>query len=197
VNRCNDLLFWDSTHNLTSYDYKLSSFTLFDSEMKSRPVIFYLTITENAEGFKRLLDAYTSAFKCRIPFTVMTDGDEAISTVISCLGSSDTINHLVCTFNLFDMNVKKKVQSIVNAGTGTTGWPSFRLGLSLCREASTEAEFSRLWDALQDNWLPPVGVKKNIRAYMISHVWTKRHMWATCYFSNSFKLGQSTTQRSE
>lgn len=49
VRRCGDLLFWDSTHNMTRYAYKLASFTVVDSEGCSRAVLLSLNLEEAAE----------------------------------------------------------------------------------------------------------------------------------------------------
>lgn len=46
VSRCNDLMFWDSTHHVARYNYKLSTFTAVHSEGKSRAVLISLNLSE-------------------------------------------------------------------------------------------------------------------------------------------------------
>lgn len=55
TNRYGDVAFWDATHNMTTYAYKLSRFTLVDSEAKSRLVLFNLGLSQNAKQCSRLL----------------------------------------------------------------------------------------------------------------------------------------------
>ncbi len=100
VRKYGDLMFWDSTHEMTKYDYKLSTFNIVDSEGKSRSVMFNLTLEESTIEFQFMLQAWHIAFKIRIPSVVITDGDEAMFSSISSLKYSDEIVHLNCVFHI-------------------------------------------------------------------------------------------------
>ena len=151
---------------MTRYDYKLSSFNFVDSEGKSRTFMFCLTLSETAENFKSLLDEYSTAFGCLIPCVVVTDGDEAMSAAISSLKHFEFINHLLCVYHLFDMNIKQQVQYVVNSHESESGWAKFREGLSECKDAVTEEEFNRLWDQLLKEWFRNETTHKQCEEYM-------------------------------
>ena len=67
VNRVGDLCFWDSTHHMTRFNYKLSSMILVDSEGKSRAVLYCLSLSETAIDYKRIIDCWHSAFSLPLP----------------------------------------------------------------------------------------------------------------------------------
>ncbi len=83
--RCGDFLYWDSIHNTTKCLYKLSTFTVVDSESSSRAVLFRLALRETAEECKAMLFAWHLAFNSRLPKVIFSDGDEAINVAISSL----------------------------------------------------------------------------------------------------------------
>ncbi len=197
VERCGEIAFWDSTHNTTRYEYKLSSFTVVDSEGSSRAVMFCLSLSETAEDCKALLVAWHEAFSVRLPAVIFTDGDEAMWAAISSVPYSADIKHLICTFHLFDMNVKKRVQPVLTSTPGGNSWAGFRKGLSICREAGSEEELDRLWSSLLRNWVPESPSNESVRRYLNDHVWSKRRQWAVAFFQNSFTIGAASTQRSE
>ncbi len=144
VQRYGEIAFWDLTHNSTRYDYNLSSFTVIDSEGCSRAVRFSLCLFETAENCKILVLSWHEAFGVHIPQVIYTDGDEAMYAAIVSMPYSDEITHLICTFHLFDMNMKKRVQPFLTSANGTSSWPLFRKGISICREAQSATELQRL-----------------------------------------------------
>ena len=195
--RYNDVLFWDSTHNTTSYDYKFSTFTLVDSEGSSRAVLLSFNLQETVESCKKMLACWHQAFGRRLPQVIFTDGDEAMSLAIASVPYSEDLKHLLCTYHLFDMNVKQKLKPIITGTGGIAAWSSFRKALSICREATTEFELSRLWKDLLQEWMPLGEKHKSGRFYLQRFVWGKRKQWAVAYFSDCLTLGAMSTQRSE
>ena len=199
VQRCNDILFWDSTHNTTKFLYRLASFTLIDSEGRNRPVLFSLALQETAETCKQVLSCWHNAFLCQLPHVIFTDGDDSMHAAISSIPYSNDIHHLLCTFHLFDLNVKKKVMPILQATSQGNGsqWELFRKGLSMCREAGSISQFESIWNNLIKEWIPTSRQGNQVRKYLHSYVYATRQQWATCFFPTAFTVGHSTTQRSE
>ena len=100
VARCGDLGFWDFTHNSTRYPYKLSSLPLVDSEGRTRPILFHLTLYESTNDQKRIVDAWHKAFKVPFVKAVFTDGDETMSSAIfsQCPPQSTCVYYVLSTF---------------------------------------------------------------------------------------------------
>ena len=195
VERCGDLLFWDSTHHMTPYDYKISSLIIVDSECKSRTVMVALMLYERAADFQRVLQCWHDAFNMRFPQVVFTDGDEGISAALSTLQYDEEVIHMLCFFHIMDLNLKKRVQGILSFGGAS--WPSFRKQLSNCREAIDEDQFKQIWNAMISKYLPQSKRTKSIVQYLDKFVYAKRFQWALAYHPYLFTLGSSTTQRSE
>ncbi len=74
--------FWDSTHNMTRYDYKVSFFTIIGSEGCSGAVSFCLFLSETAERCEILLAAWHEAFEMRLPRVIFTHGDEQCTPLL-------------------------------------------------------------------------------------------------------------------
>jgi hypothetical protein len=62
-----DIAMIDSTHHVTSSDYKLSSILIVDAEGRSRPVLFCLLFDETAANFTSLFSDFS--------VTLFDDGD--------------------------------------------------------------------------------------------------------------------------
>ena len=120
-----------------------------------------------------------------------------MGAAISALPYSDKIYHLLCTFHLFDLNVKKKVQPALQSKNGVDSWPKFRSALEVYREAGCETEIERLWDDLLQEWFEDDEISRKSVEYLEKYVWSRRQNWATCYFRSEFTMGHSTTQRAE
>lgn len=144
---------WDSTHNMTRYDYKLSSFTLIDAEGTSRSVLFHLTLVENAESLSHI-EAWHKTFQTKPPRVVFTDGDQAMKCALSAISYHDEIIHLLCIHHLFDTNVREVIQPIISSKFGSNTWVKFRRSLSICREAGSVSQFDKLWEDMIAKWLP-------------------------------------------
>eukprot|EP00171_Calliarthron_tuberculosum_P005332 IDg5332t1 len=166
VRRCNDLLIYDSTHNMTRYAYKLSSFSLLDSEARTRPVLFCLTLDETTSNFACVLRSWKIAFGSDIPKVVFTDGDEAMYAALHSLSDYDHRQHLICIFHLFDLNVKKKIQPILASTSGVSSWALFRKGLTMRREAPNVTILEKRWNDLLDEWLPATK-----GPFKVDHTW--------------------------
>lgn len=104
------------------------------------------------------------------PSVVFTDGDEAIRASILSLDDSTERFHFTCTFHLFDMNVKKRIQPVVTKNGAISGWAVFRKGLELCKTFATEVQLTSLWNDLMGKWLPESGVTQKNRKYMNYYV---------------------------
>ncbi len=143
MSKCNDVLFWDLTHNTTKYPYKRSTFTLVDSENCSIAVHFCLTVRESASECKQML--VNLAFNVRLLRIIFTDGDEAMHVAIPSIPYSDQILHLICIFHLFHINAEDRVQPVLISITRFSTWPGFRHSLSLCREASSPTQLRSFW----------------------------------------------------
>ena len=137
VQRSNYISFWDSTHTSTPYDYKLSFMTGVDFACVSRTV-FHFTLHEDFNSLSRLLSLWIPAFGVPFLNVFMTDGDAAMEPAVNAVPSDQDTVHLRCVFHIFDKNVSNAMKTTVNARTSSTGWPTFRKGLSFCREAITE-----------------------------------------------------------
>ena len=192
--RCSDVAYWDSTHEISRYAYKLSTLSLVDSECKTRPVLFQLMLNQTSQNHSSFLRCWNTAFQTKFPTVLFTDGEEALHIAISEVFSGGNVKNLLCLFHLFEMNARKKIQ---HALRGTPGWPSFRKELEKCREALTEEQLSGLWKELLDKWLPTSQNTRSARSYLIKYVWSRRSQWATCYFPKEFTLGSMSTSRSE
>lgn len=120
VKRCGDIVFRDSAHYGTSYHYKLSAITGIDSEGKSRVSILTLNLHEDMESCMNIFRYQKKAFYANIPSVVFSDRDREFSGAIRSLGYSDDLNHLLCTYHLFDVNVKRKVSSSIQASVMTS-----------------------------------------------------------------------------
>ena len=133
VKRCDDLLMWDSTHKTTKFLYRLGSVIVIDSERKSRPVLLSLAPRETAQTYNQALACWHNAFQRRLPNFILTDGDDSMYTTIASFPYSDNVHHPLCTFYLFDLNVKKKMMPILQAMDSGNGsqWAPFRKGLSM------------------------------------------------------------------
>ena len=162
VHRCGDIVFWDSTHNLTKYYYKFSTFTVIESENKSRSVFFNLGLSEDFEQCQRILVEWHRAMDCTLPNVIVTDGDDAMTAAISEIPYEENILHMLCTFHLFDMNVKKKVQPFLQSN-GMDSWPKFRSALEICREAGSPEELEVLWNQLISEWID--NKKERVKMY--------------------------------
>ena len=148
VKRCGEISFCDSTHHLKNYAYKLSAITLIDSEGSTRTVLLSLHLHENADSFKRIFVSWHEAFGCRIPRVILTEGDKGNFAAIASIPYSCQVVHLLCTFHLFDQNVKRRVEHVITEKTGASAWGLFRKYLSICRQAPTEARLYHLWEHL-------------------------------------------------
>ena len=196
VQRCKDLVFWDSTHHATCYDYKLSSMNVVDSEGVSRTVFQCIVMQETGKIFQSFLEDWHQAFNCRIPSVIFTDGDAAITNALPSLKYFTSLKHLLCIFHLFDKNVSDKVKSFITFSGFS--WPGFRRKLSKCREAISEELFESLWSSLLNEFFSGNKTKtRELRTYMVESLYAKRKQWAVCFFKTSFTLGASSTQRAE
>lgn len=195
VERCGELLFWYSTHNMTPYTFKLASFVIVDSEGKSRSVFFRLGLTETVEDCSNLISHWHKAFNMKLPKVIFSDGDEGISG--SLLSLDYEVRHLLCTFHIFDLNVKSKVLPVLSATSGASSWALFRQSLSTCQTATSEEIFQELWNYLISEWFPSSPVNDAARSYLQQNIWPKRHQWCVAFFSDTFTMGSSTTQRVE
>ncbi len=181
VARCGELLFWDSTHNSTRYHFKLSTFTLVDSGGKSRAVLLSLNLHETTSDFIEMISCWRKAFNASLPKVVFTDDDHAFKSALSAFAESRNILHLMCTYHLFDVNVKHKVGGLLGLKGDDSPWSQFRKGLAACREAACEQILENKWNKLLEKWLPESEKNfHNSRQYMIKHVCSKRERWATC-----------------
>ncbi|KAI0565477.1 Ubiquitin-like protease [Gracilaria domingensis] len=115
VHRCGDVIFWDSTHNTTRYNYRLATMTAVDSEGVSRAVLLGLTLHENGLFCRRLLGYWHIAFEKPLPEVIFTDGDEAIALSLRSIPYDEDVRHLLCIYHLFDMQVKKRVNPILRS----------------------------------------------------------------------------------
>ena len=123
--RCGDVAFWDSTHNVSRYAYKLSTVCLIDSEAKARPILFHMTLNEREKNYSDMLNFWVSSIMVPFPSNVFTDGDAAMSAAISSFPNEKSITVLTCVFHLFDQNVKKKVLPVLTAngkGSSSVGY---------------------------------------------------------------------------
>ncbi|KAI0560387.1 MULE transposase [Gracilaria domingensis] len=108
VRKCGDVLFLDSTHNSTRYNYSFVTYTVVDSEGVSGAVLLSLTLREDFEYCKRLLACWHEAFGVKLPCVIFIDEDEAMAFSIDSVPYRVELKHLLCTYHLFDMNVKKR-----------------------------------------------------------------------------------------
>jgi len=183
VERCGEIAFWDSTHNTTRYNYKLATFTVIDSEGSNRAVLLSLNLTETAVDCLNMLQCWEKAFSRRIPDVFMTDDDKGMSAAVSSLSYSNEISHLMCTFHLFEMNIKARLHPYISQnGGGDVAWNALRDGLNKCRSAFTEQELDRLWTQLIQEWFG-IGSLQDQKAedYLGKTVWRKRRHWAVCF----------------
>lgn len=129
---------------------------------------------------------------------VVSDDDYTFESALNSFPESKVIRHILCTYHLFDMNVKRHLSGILEIRVGDAKWKCFRESLSLCRKATSQEDLYRLWDELLDKCLDAkVDEHRKARNYLNKHVWSKRERWAVWYFKNSFTLEASTTQRSD
>ena len=84
---------------------------MIDSEGSTRTVLLTINLHENADTFKRVLVSWHLAFGCSLPRVIMTNGEEGIFAAIASIPYSHEMVHLLCTFHLFDQNVKKKIRT--------------------------------------------------------------------------------------
>ena len=67
----------------------------------------------------RLLRIGTAHFNVVFANVILTGGDDSMYAAIASLPYSDNVQNLLCTFHLFELNVKKKVIRILQAmGSG-------------------------------------------------------------------------------
>lgn len=73
VSRCCDVVFWDSTHNVTPYSYKLATFTVVDSGYRSRAFFLSLNIYEDSKSSFRMLSCWKklSKYPCSLCSSLM------------------------------------------------------------------------------------------------------------------------------
>lgn len=195
ISRQGDIIFWDSTHNMTKYCYKLATFTAVDSENRSRAVMFNLGLSEDSTQCHRILTEWYQAFGCSLLPVIFTDGDEAMHSAL--LRLPYRVTHILCIFHLFDTNVKAFIGPSLKSSNGSDACVSFREALNMCREAGSEKNFNELWEQLFVKWFPDADKFKKERRYLHDHVWVKRKQWCTAFFPEAFTLGHSTTQRPE
>ena len=168
-----------------------------DSEGSSRGVPLSFNFQEIVEACKKMLECWHEAFGRRLPQVIFTDGDEANALAIASVPCFEDLKHLFCTYHLFDMNVQQKMKPTISGTGGTAARSSIRKSLSICREATTEFELSRLWKKLLQEWMPLEEKHKRGRYYIQRFVWGKRKQWAVADFSDCLTLGAMSTQRSE
>ena len=198
VSKCNDVAFSDSIHNISWYNYNLSMICLIDSEPKTRPVAFHLTLTEKEKDHADFISFWHRSFNQRFPPVIFTDGDSSMSAAIHALDYAVPCKVLACLFHFFDQKVKAKKLSILTfTGGGASSWAGFRKGLGQIREAATPEILKHMWDDLIDEWLPSSSRTAPARQYLMKYVWEKRKKWATTYFEDAFTFGAMNTQRSE
>ncbi|KAI0559784.1 FHY3/FAR1 [Gracilaria domingensis] len=179
ASRCGHIMFWDSTHNTT------------------RAVLLSLTLHEDGPFCKRLLAYWHIAFERPLPGVIFIDGDEAIGLSLRSIPYDEEVRHLLCTYHLFDMQVKKRVNPILRSKGGASAWQEFRADLSLCSECVSESSLVRLWKHMLIKWFPPSPRTEDLRKYLDLYVWERRRHWASAYFKDSLTLGASSTQRLE
>lgn len=160
-------------------------------------MLFNLGLSEDTVQCSRMLYEWTTAFDIQIPTVVMTDGDESIHPSLASLPYYDSINHLLCVFHIFDLNVKKHTQPSLQMNNGPHSWPQFRHALDICREAGSESNLTTLWNELLEEWFGENEGCSNAIQYLNTYVWSKRRQWATLFFQTAFTLGHSTNQRAE
>ena len=197
VQRCGDVLYWDSTHNMTPFSYKLASLTLVDSEMKSRPVMFRLGLSETVKDCSSLIDSWHSNYEMKFPEIVFSDGDEGIYGSICGLSYHESVTHLLCTFHIFDLNAKKKLSSVLSSLHGPSTWIKFREELRKCQQCISEDMLQRIWNELLRKWIPKSKATEGALKYMNNFIWPRRTQWCVAFFVDKLTFGSSTTQRSE
>lgn len=174
-----DVLFWDATHDVTPYDYKLCSFTFVDSEGCSRAILFFLTLHQTGEIFQRMIQGWHDAFKTRSPRVIFTDGDEAIASAINSVDYSSDIIQLLCTFHIFDINIMEKLQKLTSIKSSE--WVSFREKLKYLREIPSIRIFEGMWYLMLQKWFPKGKKYEETRKYLQNHIYSKRKQWAICF----------------
>lgn len=118
----------------------------------------------------------------RLPPVIFTDGDDAMYAAIAYLPYSEDIRHLICTFHLFDQNLKRTVQHILTSSAGASSLASFRKCLSICRQAISEDDLGRLWSDTMNEWFPQQSVSHvTARSYLFKLVWSKRRQWSVAF----------------
>ena len=127
----------------------------------------------------------------------MTDNDHGLFAAIGMIEYRESIQHLLCTFHIFEMNVKRRICAFLSRSGDRSKWNEFRKEISICREAATEDDLNKLWKDLINKWLPESDNTARARNYMFGEIWNKRKYWAVCYFPSAFTLGASSTQRAE
>lgn len=144
-----------------------------------------------------MIEAWSTYFKCRIPRVKPTDGFEVMNGSIHSIPYSDKNFHLTCTFYLFDVNVKKRVQGIVSNFDSTSCWVQFWKLLYMLRESTSEKEAVLKWNELLKLWIPDTRQGRHATIYVKEHVWSKKLRCAVSYFEHEFAMRYATTQRPE
>lgn len=144
-----------------------------------------------------MLKDWEEAFKERVSSVVFTDSDDLMFTGILSLPYSGNISHLICTFHLFDTNVKKWVQPVLTVTSGTSSWPTFRKKLSVVCEAQSEEKLERL--LVQSPWWMVTRFNKNnfCSSVFASAYLGQKKTVGCCIFKTMFTNSASSTQRSE
>lgn len=100
-----DILYWDSTHIMTPFIYKLATLTLVDSEMKYRGVLFRSGLSENVKDCSGFIHSRHNALTVKFPNIFVSDRDEGIYGSISALPYHDSMKHLLCPFLRFHITI--------------------------------------------------------------------------------------------
>ena len=119
MHRYGDVGTFDTTHNMTRYEYKLATIIVVDSESKPRCALFALMLNETVDDFAKFLECWHEASKNPIPIDIITYGDEALAAAITSVLLSIQVHHPLCAYHLFDRNIKNMcchtLQSLVKA----------------------------------------------------------------------------------
>lgn len=187
---------------MTKYLYKVSTFTVVDSESKSIYVLVNMGLSEDHRECCCVLSEWHDEFHCFLTSVIFTDGDkatadEAMAVAFSSLPYEEQIFHLCVHFICLTKMSKIRVQPLLRSDGNFESWTKFRTALKFCREAGSPEELERLWDILLRGWFGDDAMSRKVMKYLNEFVWSKRYSRETCFFLNEFTMGHSTTQRSE
>lgn len=158
--RCgDDVGVMDSTHNISRYSYKLITILYVDSELRSRPVHFALTLQENPAIYAAFFEDVRKCTAIDLPSVIFSDPHSSIKAAVALLperrnGTATT--HLTCLWHLLDLNMKRKVGLSIPGGLSK--WRHFRADFIKVRSSLSEqvlqssfAKLLRIWFCGMDN----------------------------------------------